>query len=316
MIEIFRYQNEMKEEWDEFVSKAKNRSFMFYRSFIEYHQHRFLDHSLVIRSFGEVLALLPASQKEGQITSHGGLTYGGFITNSKMTVEIMLGVFRKVVEYLRENQIKVFQYRALPHIYHHLPAEEDLYALSCFGARLDKRTVSTTIDLSRPLKMQERRRRGIRRALKAGVSVREFENAKEYWPLLVKNLRERHEVEPVHSLEEIHVLKKQFPQNIRFFYAFLNEKLIAGVVVFETEVLAHLQYISANEEGKRKGALDLLISTLIDSYKESKRFFDFGISTEDGGKVLNTGLAAQKEGFGGRAIVYDTYSLELSQAIG
>jgi hypothetical protein len=37
--------------------------------------------------------------------------------------------------------------------------------------------------------------------------------------------------------------------------------------------------------------------------------FDFGISTENSGFFLNEGLLFQKESFGGRAIVYETYKL-------
>ena len=40
-------------------------------------------------------------------------------------------------------------------------------------------------------------------------------------------------------------------------------------------------------------------------------YFDFGTSNEEGGKVLNTSLIYQKEGFGGRGVVYDTYEWEL-----
>mgnify|MGYP006969164291 CR=1 FL=1 len=42
-----------------------------------------------------------------------------------------------------------------------------------------------------------------------------------------------------------------------------------------------------------------------------KKYFDFGISVEDGGRYLNNGLIAYKERLGGRAIVYDTYIIDL-----
>ena len=40
-------------------------------------------------------------------------------------------------------------------------------------------------------------------------------------------------------------------------------------------------------------------------------YLDFGRSTEGDGSILNGGLIAQKEGFGGRAICYDTYEWTL-----
>ena len=39
------------------------------------------------------------------------------------------------------------------------------------------------------------------------------------------------------------------------------------------------------------------------------RWIDFGISTEERGQRLNEGLASYKEGFGARAVNYDTYAL-------
>ena len=59
------------------------------------------------------------------------------------------------------------------------------------------------------------------------------------------------------------------------------------------------------------GALDLTISTVIDTFKEKKLWLDFGISTEDGGKYLNEGLISQKEGFGGRTNIYEMWKLEI-----
>ena len=40
---------------------------------------------------------------------------------------------------------------------------------------------------------------------------------------------------------------------------------------------------------------------LIEDVFSAKRWFDFGISTEDDGRILNQGLIEQKEGFGARA---------------
>ena len=40
------------------------------------------------------------------------------------------------------------------------------------------------------------------------------------------------------------------------------------------------------------------------------RYLDFGTSNEQGGLVLNEGLIAHKEGYGGRTVCYDTYEWE------
>ena len=43
---------------------------------------------------------------------------------------------------------------------------------------------------------------------------------------------------------------------------------------------------------------------------------EFGISTEEGGTVLNRGLIDYKEGFGARAVVHDFYELDVSHGRG
>jgi len=54
----------------------------------------------------------------------------------------------------------------------------------------------------------------------------------------------------------------------------------------------------------------LLFDNLINQYSE-KKYFDFGISTENNGFYLNEGLIDFKERFGARSTVYDSYELNL-----
>ncbi|HNZ81922.1 MAG TPA: GNAT family N-acetyltransferase, partial [Bacteroidales bacterium] len=74
---------------------------------------------------------------------------------------------------------------------------------------------------------------------------------------------------------------------------------------------AHIQYISSNQRGKALGALDLLFQHLIFDSFQHKDYLDFGISTDNDGFKLDKGLLFQKEGFGGRATVYDIYALDV-----
>ena len=88
--------------------------------------------------------------------------------------------------------------------------------------------------------------------------------------------------------------------------------MLAGVIVYESENVAHAQYISATEEGKQACGLDSILEFLLDNYYSGKKYFDFGISTERDGRYLNTGLIENKQSYGGRAVVHDFYELDLS----
>jgi hypothetical protein len=313
---ISRYTPSSKAAWDGFVSAARNATFLFYRDYMDYHADRFADHSLLFHKDGRLAALLPASFQEADATlvSHGGLTFGGVVSGPDMTAPLMLELFADLTRYLRERGIARLVYKAVPHIYHDLPAEEDGYALFRAGARLYRRDVTATVALDRKLPFQERRRRGAKKARAAGVVVRQTPDLTAFWPILEDNLCARHGVRPVHSLPEMQMLQGRFPDNIKLFAAYLGDTLVAGVLVYEHRRVAHAQYISANEEGRRLGALDLVFDYLISEQYSRHAYFDFGISTEEQGKVLNVGLSEQKEGFGARAVVHDFYELDLRAA--
>lgn len=213
-------------------------------------------------------------------------------------------------EYIyKERGACEFIYKPVPHIYHSLPAEEDLYALFRLGASLTIRNVSATISHAVPVKLRTDHKAGVRKALAEEIIIYESDDFPVFWDILSRNLMERHNARPVHTLEEILRLKAIFPDKIRLHLARKKDNVLAGAVVYLSPTVAHTQYISATPEGKRLHALDLLLHTLSSATYASLPYFDFGTSNESGGRVLNENLILQKEGFGARAVVYDAYSI-------
>ena len=310
MIEVQRYAPGRAAEWDAFVRASKNGTFLFQRGFMDYHSDRFRDHSLMIYDNNDLLALLPANQIDGELVSHGGLTYGGVISNSRMSAARMLGVFGAVKEYAAGEGLKALHYKAVPSIYHEQPADEDLYALFRCGAKLVRADASATIALPRRLAFSSGKKDGLRKARKARLEVRESRDWEACWDLLMQVLSDRHDAKPVHSLEEIRLLSGRFPENIRLFGAFDGKEMLSALVVFDCGATVHVQYIASSDRGRTHGGVDLIVKTLIDEEFTSRRWFDFGISTTDQGRKLNEGLARQKEMFGARTTVYQQYRWE------
>jgi hypothetical protein len=320
MIAVSRYSPDRKGEWDAFARAAKNVHFFFQRDYLEYHADRFADHSLLFHQGRRLVALLPAHLCDGapggrRLVSHGGLTFGGFLTDDRMTTRLMLELFAALIAYLGENGVGTLVYKCVPHIYHRLPAEEDRYALFVRGARLCRRDVTSAVEQQARPPFQERRRRGARKAESAGVAARVCDDFGPFWAILEETLRSVHGARPVHTLAEIEMLRGRFPDNIRLFGAYQGGRLLAGVVVYENATVAHAQYIAAGEEGKRVGALDALFGWLITQRYRDKRYFDFGTSTGGDGRALNGGLVDQKEGFGARGVVHDQYELDVAAAL-
>ncbi len=312
MIEIKLFQPTHKQQWDKFILSAKNGHFMFCRDYMDYHSDRFNDHSLMFTNEGQLVALLPANIADNVLYSHQGLTFGGIISDSNMTTLLMVSIIDKLIEYLKHSQIKKLIYKHIPYIYSTLPTLEDFYVLYNKEAKLYRVDVSSTINLDDRIEFSSRRKRGVKKALKANLSVTRSNNYAEFYLILEKTLNTKHNVMPTHSLAEIEVLASRFPENISLYVTIDQDgKLLAAVLVYEMNHWVHTQYIVSSERGKEVGALDLLFNVLINNIYTHKKFFDFGISTEAQGKILNHGLITQKEEFGGRAVVHNFLELNM-----
>jgi Acetyltransferase (GNAT) domain len=313
-IEVAPYEAGGKGEWDEFVGGARNGVFLFRRDYMDYHADRFPDASLVFRGEGgRAVALLPATRRGDALVSHAGLTFGGIISGPGMKVGPMLELFDALAGHLRGTGVGRLVYKAVPHIYHRVPAEEDLYALFRHGARLVRRDLSSAIDARERLPFSKGRRYEAKRARREGVEVERSDDFETFMAIEEQVLGEKYDARPVHTAAELRMLAGRFPENIRLHVARRAGEVLAGVVVYESDCVAHAQYIAAGGEGKRLGALDLVLEHLINVEYAAKRYFDFGISTEEAGRRLNAGLAENKQGFGARAVVYDFYEMDLNQ---
>lgn len=318
MFEVRRYTDDMADEWNEFVKRSKQGTFLFDRNYMDYHHDRFQDFSLVVFHKGNIYAALPANISGDTLWSHQGLTYGGLLTGRKATTADVCDVFKAINAFLRNNNIYKVVYKAMPWIYHQLPAEEDLYALTnVCNAKLKVRHISSTIIMDERMKFTESRRSGIRKARRAGIVAGESDDFSAFWNILNNNLENKYGAHPVHSLAELQLLKSRFPEQIRLYMASTNKGIpLGGTLVFETPQVIHTQYISASPEGKASGALDLLFDYIINKYSDkdkypNARYFDFGKSSDGDGHDLNRNLIFQKEGFGGRGVCYDWYEWEI-----
>ncbi|MFW8635342.1 GNAT family N-acetyltransferase [Cribrihabitans pelagius] len=310
-VTIRRYEAGDAAGWNAFVAAAKNGTFLHDRGFMEYHADRFTDHSLIAEMDGKTVALLPASRHGDELQSHGGLTYGGLVTGPAMSAALMLDVIKALGGALRSAGISCLRYKAIPHIFHRCPAEEDLYALMRAGARPVRSDLASVIAASRSPGFSKSKRQGARRAGKAGLRVVEMEDFTPFWEILTARLGEAHQAAPTHSLEEIRLLQSRFPDRIRLLAAVDDRGVQGGIVTFDCDPALHAQYMATTEDGRRNGALDLIVSDLADRGFGGRDWFSFGISTTDGGRELNTGLARQKEMFGARSIVFTHYEWHL-----
>lgn len=314
-MEIRRYTPDMKPLWDKFVRESRNATFLLMRDYMEYHADRFTDNSYVVfGDNGKIVSLLPASRHGEELRSHGGLTYGGFVlsqNSSGAAPSNPMTWFEALRPILREEGFSRLIYKAIPHIYHRYPSEEDLYALWRLDAKLYCRNMATVIDVRNPMRSSRLGKRAVKRRDAAGISVRQTADVNEFWQIIVDDRRTRHNTQPVHTGIEMQMLRDKFPEEILFFVAEAGGEVLAGAVIYKAGGVLHLQYAAATDLGKELYAVDVIYNALIFDILKDAKWFDFGTSNEDGGRYLNEGMVRHKEEFGGRSVVYDQYLLEL-----
>ncbi len=307
---------EWAESWDELVSRSPNATFLHSRRFLSYHGDRFRDASLLLLQGESPVAVLPAAVDPAEpacVVSHPGATYGGLVVSPSLDDDAVRAALNAAIRCYADQGFARLHYKAVPHFYHAMPTEVDRYALFRSGARWVRSDLSATIDLAARGALSTRRRRALRKADQAGVRVVEgVGHAAALWPVVTATLQARHGVHPVHSLEEMLDLHTRFPTQIRFLAAVYGDTVVAGAVLFACPRAVHVQYSVASEAGRAVAALDAVLEHAIAAAQaDGARYFDFGISTEEGGRRLNAGLAQYKREFGAGTCTYDHYSIDL-----
>lgn len=261
-ITIKKYSPDYRSLWDNFVSSSKNGVFLFYRNYMEYHINRFQDHSLIFFDKDRLVALLPANKQNNTLYSHEGLTFGGVLSNFDMKTDLMIDIFDYFVDYCKNNAINEVVYKTIPYIYHLAPADEDLYALFNRNAKLLARNVSSCICLPFNRKYGASRKDNIRKAKKSQLTVQRSYDFGSFMKIVEETLSERHGVKPVHSLQEIKLLASRFPNNIKLFASYKDDRMLAGLVMYESKNVAHVQYAVNSKEGWDIGTKTSLKITL------------------------------------------------------
>lgn len=302
-------------EWNGFLDESKNATFLFHRDFMEYHADRFKDFSLLIYRKNKLVTLLPANRDGSTLHSHQGLSYGGFLLPNKVAFKTILEALKCTLVFLEHNGIKKLVIKQIPKIYCSKPSDALDYLMFILKAKLFRRDLSMTIKLDEKIQYSTSRKSDIKRAEKLNLKFVISENLSSFWnTILIPNLKKTYNAKPVHSLEEITKLKQNFPNNIKQFNVFDDDDLLAGCTIFETEKVAHLQYVSTKKNIK-KSALDFLVHQLLTKVYKDKAYFDFGISNENQGKNINLGLLNWKQSFGASSIVHDFYEIDVTNHV-
>lgn len=296
---VKRYESNYFSDWNAFISKAKNATFLFHRNYMEYHSDRFEDFSLMVYDEKKLVAVLPANRVGETVYSHQGLTYGGLVLPIKIKANVTIEIIDAVVLFLKQNAVLELLYKQLPILYFSKVSNEIDYFLLQKGAHLLRKDMNLAINLSKDLMISKSKLKHFNKS-NANLQIVEETDFTFFWNYVLQpRLKDKYNLKPVHNLAEISLLKSYFPDNIKQFSAYFEEQIVAGITIFDFGNVIKSQYGSTTKEGEQLRALDFLYITLINKYKkEGKLYFDMGIVNENEGKEFNSGLLNQKEELG------------------
>lgn len=320
MFRINLFSPQWLDRWDEFVWSSNNGTIFHTRKFLSYHPTgRFKDHSLIFLKNDKIVAVLLATLDENEsgslLRSHPGSSFGGLVVPKSLTLKMAFQLVEAILNYAKSIGIQRIELTNPPIFYSERINHYIDFALTKNQFIYRKREVSSfitldfeTVDILSHFKSESRT--AVRKAQKLGVVVKESNDLDSFYKILKKNLKLRHNVQPTHTLDELKLLTKLFPEKIKFYGAFLEKQLIAGVIMFHCNKLVTLAfYISHIEKYQEYRAVNLLFFEIYRlSIEQGFRYLDFGIFTVN--MAPNWGLARFKENFGSMGIFRDTFVRE------
>lgn len=316
-MKIRRFQKKDSGAWDRLVDVSWNGTFLHTRRYLSYHGNRFKDASLIIENEqGLPVAVIPVAvdpHDPEAIISHPGITYGGMVHGGMLRGEDMVNAMKMVCEYYSNAGYKSLTYKAVPFFYHRIPDEDNKYAIYRLNGQRIRCELSAVIDIFSRGQLSGRRKRCLSKAAGSGLKIISGDKLlPDFWRLLENTLRQRHNANPVHSLLEITKLSKLFPENMECVAAVQGGKMVAGALLYKTHSVTRTQYMASDDDGRRTGALDLVLERSILKARETGfRYFDLGTSNQEQGKMLNQNLYQFKTEFGARGVVFEQFQIAL-----
>jgi Acetyltransferase (GNAT) domain len=307
-----------EEAWDDLVAASWQGTFLHTRRYLSCVAAGFADASLAIENAkGRLVGVVPAAVHASDPTmveSHPVLPFGGIVHVGELIGEGMLAALEAVADRYYHDGWRTLRYKPVPHVYHRVPAADDLYALFRVQAVRSRCDVASVVDLVDRRPPSARRARSLRKAQRAGVEVtRGPEYVDALWSVIAGRLADKFDAEPLHDARALTRVQTLFGDRVECVVGLLEEDVVAGVLLFLMGVCDHAQYIAADDRGYRTAALDAVLSDCLAAGEQrGTRYFSLGNSTLYGGRVFNETLFAYKSGFGAGAVVHECYDLALA----
>ncbi len=291
-LRIERYSEKYENMWDSFVEEvACNGSFLQEWKFLNYHKEwKFEDCSLLFFEKDKLMAVCPACvEREGKqkiFYSHKGSTYGGVLIGKEwLRMQKVCSLFEEFESYLKEQGFSKCILKLTMDLLCRYPQDAIKFFLHYSGYK-EITELNTYIDYSKYDQtiwnnFSKMKKRNVRKCLQMGMELRTLQTEGEifrFHEVLAENLM-KYNVAPVHTAKEMLDLKHRLKKNIEFYGAFLEDKLLAGTMVFlfDKPMCAHTQYLAADPEYAALNPMAFIYYKMIEQYRGRQyRFLSWG----------------------------------------
>ena len=306
------YSSKYKTIWNELIKDSSNALFFHNREYLEYNKSLYKERSLLIFRKKTLVAIFLANVTGDTVYSYSGLTFGGLLLKNGERSSEIAKYLDLIINFYSKEGFKKIIYKPVPHIFHKYPCEEDLFFLMKYDTKILRRDLSSYIPLSpnkKNVKYSNLRKRQIKKAKLNNILITENIPIEIFYSLLEKTLL-KHNAKPTHKLNDLFFLCEKFPEEIKFKAAKKDDRFLSAVMIFRFMNIFHTQYIVNSNKGKEFGALDLIIDDLLTN-TEIKGLSLGRSNSPKNNLEINEGLIWQKESFGARGIILETYEIKL-----
>jgi hypothetical protein len=308
-LRIDRYDPQRLAVWDDFVRSSRNGHFMLQRGYMDYHAQRFRDESLLFLRGDRLVAVLPAHRCDRTLASHAGLPFAGLVVGPRTLHRDVRAVFELLGGYMRANSLTQFACTPTPVCYHSTPFEDDIYVLNTLGARCTMKLSAGFPGMAPPCQSAQTAHELRRIARKYPCLFREIDDVAAFWTHLERFLCECHGVRPVHTAEEMALLKSRFPTHIRMILAQAGSEVVAGLLIYLTDRVQRAQYVFRRGDERARISVRLILH--VATHPDYQRaWHDLGTSVSPLTGQLDSGVLLNKEITGARGTIVQSWTWE------
>ncbi len=312
MLKIRKYSIDKKTEWDNLVSHSDNSFFFFKRDFLEYHQKPLVDFSVMIYQDNKLKAIMPINIIDHIAYSHQGITYGGLITESRCFYSDYVIYLNKILEFLKNNKVIHLVVSPQPSAYFKTQSNKLDLIIQRNQIKMDKCSVGAILN-QQNFRLPTKRKLNIKSSLLENYEFSTTTDLSIYWDLVEKFYHQRFGFNPVHNFNEIKYLHDTFKGNINItsLKDIKSNKTVAGLMIFEDEKIAKIQYIAYEETAQN--LINLLYYETLDYYIKRGKSIDWGSSMDIKDGEVKTSILWLKEKFGASPTAMNTVTFDLNQ---